>query len=98
VTRRESDRFAEIKRCLARADEAFARAGVCEDERERIHLIDEAESWLLRAEQVFARLTDRMTPASPPSAPLEEQRSFRGAADERDPGAVWDRPGAKPAS
>lgn len=87
--RRETDRFAEIKRCLAKADAVFARAGACEDEQERLRLVDEAETWLVRAERAFARLTDRMTVPTPRAGPIEERRSFQSPAAEPDAALVW---------
>jgi uncharacterized membrane protein YccC len=69
-------RYDEIKRCLAQADAAFARAGVTADESERLALIDEAESWLVRAERRLARITDRQIPPRPSHAAPRESRSF----------------------
>jgi hypothetical protein len=69
-------RYDEIKRCLAQADAAFARAGLAEDEGERLALIDEAESWLVRAERRLARITDRQTLPRPSQAAPRESRSF----------------------
>jgi hypothetical protein len=69
-------RFDEIKRCLANADGAFARAGAVNDENERRRLIEEAESWLLRAERRLAKLTDRPIPLSRPDVVTGEARTF----------------------
>src|SRR6185503_15968629 len=52
------DRFVDIKHCLAQAEEAFVRAGRCDDPAERARLMDEAEAWLVHAERAFARLND----------------------------------------
>lgn len=77
----DEDRFAEIKRCLSRADRAFVQAGRCENVHDRVALIDEAEAWLLAAERAFGRLTDRMGAGQPRRPSLHEARSF---ADEPD--------------
>jgi hypothetical protein len=69
-------RYNEIKRCLARADSAFARAGAVADDQERLRLIDEAEAWLVRAERRLARLTERATPLAHPDVVAGESRSF----------------------
>lgn len=91
----ETDRFAEIKRCLALADRSFAQAGRCEDQLERDRLIDEAESWLVAAEVAFARLTDRMGAGPPRRAAPQETRSFE---DHRDAvqNLVWRQDHRKP--
>jgi hypothetical protein len=83
-------RFDEIKRCLAKADSAFARAGAVADDQERLRLIDEAEAWLVRAERRLARLTDRAVPAVRPDVISGESRSF---GDHRPPhrNLVWRR-------
>ncbi|MDB5475504.1 MAG: hypothetical protein JWP49_1015 [Phenylobacterium sp.] len=83
-------RFDEIKRCLAEADRAFARAGAVTDERERLALIEEAETWLVRAERRLARLTDRQTPPVRPERAPTENRSF-GDARPEGRGLVWRR-------
>jgi hypothetical protein len=82
-------RFAEIKRCLAEADAAFARAGAVDDEHERLRLIDEAEAWLIRAERSLARITERPIAAFRPDMVAGESRSF----GEREPNRnlVWRR-------
>ena len=82
-------RFDEIKRCLAEADRAFARAGVAADDRERMMLIEEAETWLVLAERRLAGLTDRHAPSGGLQTPVES-RSF---GDDRrgDRGVVWRR-------
>ena len=69
-------RYDEVKRCLAEADRAFARAGAVTDERERIQHIEEAETWLVRAERRLARLTDRPISISRPNVVASESRSF----------------------
>lgn len=69
-------RYDEVRRCLAEADRAFARAGATDDEAERLDLIDEAESWLVRAERRLARLTDRPAPFADPATIHGEHRSF----------------------
>ncbi|HSV02802.1 MAG TPA: hypothetical protein VLI41_06310 [Phenylobacterium sp.] len=89
------DRFVEIKHCLARAEQAFARAGRCEDAVERARLMDEAEVWLVRAERAFARVNDRAIPLESGGRPLHEHRSFQDAAAEE--ALVWRRE-AKPES
>jgi hypothetical protein len=95
----EKDRFAEIKRCLALADRAFARARACEDEHERAALIDEAEARLLAAERAFGRLTDRMGMGQPRRPSLHEARSFAerpgGEPGADEPGLLW-RPSPAP--
>lgn len=83
-------RYDEIKRCLAEADRAFIRAGAAEDERERIALIDEAETWLMRAERRLARITDRQVPLQPSDAIPRESRSFGGDHSPRF-AALWRR-------
>jgi hypothetical protein len=83
-------RFDEIKHCLLEADRAFARAGAVTDERERMRLIDEAETWLIRAERRLARLTDRPFPAPRPQAVPRESRSF-GDQREGHASLVWRR-------
>jgi len=83
-------RYDDIKRCLAEADRAFARAGTVEDEGERRALIDEAESWLVRAERRLARITDRQSLAPPAPAAPRESRSFSQAAGARR-AAIWRR-------
>lgn len=92
----DQDRFAEIKRCLARADRAFARAGGCEDAQERAALIDEAEAWLVAAERAFGRLTDRMGMGQPRRPSTHEARSFaeppEPTAGGREEGFAWRRP------
>ena len=85
------DRFVDIKRCRAQAEEAFTRAGRCDDPAERARLMDEAEAWLVHAERAFARLNDRMTSLEPTRPPLEEHRSFREAAGVADETLVWRR-------
>lgn len=90
---REKDhdrRFDEIKRCLAEADRAFARAGAVSDEHERLRLIDEAETWLLRAERRLARITDRPISAFRPDVVPSESRSF-GDHRPRHRNLVWRR-------
>lgn len=83
-------RYDEIKRCLAKADHAFARAGAVTDERERLALIDEAELWLIRAERRLARITNRQLPHLQPQAVASEARSF---GDRRAPhdSLIWRR-------
>jgi hypothetical protein len=93
---RQKDRFAEIKRCLALADEAFARARACGDEHERAGLIDEAEAWLVAAENAFGRLTDRRGLGHAGRVP-HEPRSFRDPQpttepSEAEPAVLWPRP------
>lgn len=90
---REKDRdrrFDEIKRCLAEADSAFGRASAASDQHERLRLIDEAESWLIRAERRLARLTDRPMPLNRADVVASENRSF---GDHRPPprSLVWRR-------
>lgn len=83
-------RFDEIKRCLAEADSAFARASAVTDADERLRLIDEAESWLVRAERRLAKLTDRPVSLARPDVVASESRSF---GDHRPPhrSLVWRR-------
>ena len=83
-------RYDEIKRCLAKADHAFERAGVVRDEAERLRLIEVAESWLIRAERGLARITGRSVGEPHIAAAPRETRSF-GA--ERSPAseAIWRR-------
>jgi hypothetical protein len=83
-------RFDEIKRCLAEADSAFARAGAVTDDHDRLRLIDEAEAWLTRAERRLARLTGRTIPPARPDVAVGEGRSF---GDQRPPhrSLVWRR-------
>jgi len=69
-------RYDQVRRCLAEAERAFARAGAVEDERERQRLIEEAEGWLIRAERRLARLTDRPLALSRPDRLEGERRSF----------------------
>ena len=71
-------RYDEVRRCLSEADRAFARAGAAGDDRERLHLIEEAESWLVRAERRLARLTDRPISLARPGVVASESRSFGG--------------------
>lgn len=93
MTTREPDRFAEIKRCLAKAEAAFTRAGACETENDRLRLIEEAEDWLVRAERAFARLNDRASAASEPRpAVLHEHRSFGDPARTPRSSVVWREP------
>lgn len=72
-------RYDDVKHCLAEADLAFARAGAVHDERERASLIEEAETWLVRAERRLARLTDRPISVARPQVAASEPRSFRAA-------------------
>jgi hypothetical protein len=72
----DDHRFEEIKRCLAEADRAFARAGAVTDDAERLRLIDEAETWLVRAERRLARITDRTISLTRPDVVASETRSF----------------------
>ncbi|MDB5494667.1 MAG: hypothetical protein JWP86_2004 [Phenylobacterium sp.] len=81
-------RYDDVKRCLAEADRAFARAGAVTDERERVALIDEAEVWLIRAERRLARITDRQVPHTRPQAIASEARSF---GDTPHDSLVWRR-------
>jgi hypothetical protein len=83
-------RFEEIKRCLAEADRAFARAGAVTDERERATLIEEAETWLVRAERGLARITDRQAAPSGAQRAPTESRSF-GDQRPEGRGLVWRR-------
>ena len=83
--------FAEIKRCLAEADRAFALAGEMSDERERVALIEEAETWLVLAERRLAHITDRHAEHWQSSSPPAEDRSF-GPADRPARGLLWRRP------
>jgi hypothetical protein len=71
-------RYDEVRRCLAQADAAFARASAVSDERERLRLIDEAEIWLTRAERRLARLVDRPASLVLPHVLQGEDRSFGG--------------------
>jgi hypothetical protein len=80
--------FDEIKRCLAEADRAFARIGSVTDERQRLALIEEAETWLVRAERRLARILERQAPLSRPGRPPVERRSF---GDRAEPALVWRR-------
>jgi hypothetical protein len=75
----EDRRYDEVRRCLSEADQAFARAGATEDEGERQRLIDEAETWLMRAERRLARLTDRPVNFARPHTVAREARSFEDA-------------------
>jgi len=83
-------RFDEIKRCLAEADSALARAGAVSDHDERLRLIDEAETWLVRAERRLARLTDRPISLARSDVVARESRSF---GDHRAPhrNLIWRR-------
>jgi len=77
MNKEDRDRqFEEIKRCLAKADSAFARAGAVDDEDERVRLVDEAESWLARAERTLAKLTDRPISLTRPDVVAGESRTF----------------------
>jgi hypothetical protein len=69
-------RFDEIKRCLAEADGAFARAASARDEQEHLRLIEEAEAWLIRAERRLARITDRPLSVVRPDVVASESRTF----------------------
>jgi hypothetical protein len=69
-------RYDEVRRCLAEADQAFARASAMEDGPERLQLIDEAEIWLIRAERRLARLADRPAAVAHPQLLEGENRSF----------------------
>lgn len=69
-------RYDEIRRMLAEADRAFALASAVDDEQERLRLIDEAETWLVRAERRLARLTDRPAAVAHPHLLEGEARSF----------------------
>jgi hypothetical protein len=82
--------YEEVRRCLAEADAAFARAGAHHDERERVRMIEEAEVWLSRAERRLARLVDRPPSHAHPQLLQREDRSF----ESRRPSArslVWRR-------
>jgi hypothetical protein len=83
------DRYDEVKRCLAEADRAFARAGAVTDERERIQLIEEAETWLVRAERRLAKLTERPISVARPNVVANESRSFGDTHAARS--KVWGR-------
>lgn len=86
----DDGRYDEIKRCLGKADSAFALAGTVGDDTERLRLIEEAETWLIRAERRLAQITGRpMADPHPQSAP-RESRSFRS---ERSPSneVIWRR-------
>lgn len=74
--RHHDPRYDEVRRCLAEADRAFARAGATDDEYERLQLIEEAETWLVRAERRLARLTDRPGGVIDPGVVGGEDRSF----------------------
>ena len=78
-------RYDEIKRCLAQADSAFARAGMVEDEGERLRLIEEAEHWLVRAERRLASLTGGAPGGIRPPSVAPENRSFGAARDPASP-------------
>jgi hypothetical protein len=83
-------RYDEVRRCLAEADAAFARASVQEDPHERARMIDEAELWLVRAERRLGRLMDRPPPQAQPEVLQREDRSFGpGRAASRS--LVWRR-------
>lgn len=82
--------FDEIKRYLAEADQAFARAGAAADEGERLMLIEEAETWLVLAERRLAGLVDRQASPDHPQQSLIESRSF-GGERRADRGLVWRR-------
>ncbi|MFC3070903.1 hypothetical protein [Phenylobacterium soli] len=69
-------RFDEVRRCLAEADRAFARAGAVTDEDERTRLIEEAEAWLIRAERRLTRLVDKPMSLAHPDVVSGEHRSF----------------------
>ncbi|THD79896.1 MAG: hypothetical protein E7812_08450 [Phenylobacterium sp.] len=71
-------RYDEVRRCLAEADAAFARAGAVTDERERGQMIEEAETWLVRAERRLNKLIDRPASAAHPQLLTGEDRSFGG--------------------
>jgi hypothetical protein len=75
--------YDEIKRCLAEADRAFVRAGAAEDHGERQVLIDEAESWLVKAERRLARITDRQSLTQAARTVASESRSFSEQLDAR---------------
>jgi hypothetical protein len=85
-----SRRFDEVKQCLAEADRAFARAGAVTDETERATLIEEAETWLVRAERRLAQITDRQTLPLRPERPHAESRSF-GDSRPANRGLLWRR-------
>jgi hypothetical protein len=88
--RNRNRNYDEIKRCLAEADRAFARAGVVDDEHERMTLIEEAETWLVLAEGALARIVDRQAPTARPHSVPVEDRSF-GDAARAEHGLVWRR-------
>lgn len=91
MTSRDRDpRYDEVRFCLAEADRAFAGAGATDDERERLRLIEVAETWLVRAERRLARLTDRPATVAGPAALSAEQRSF-GDARPAHRSLVWRR-------
>jgi hypothetical protein len=69
-------RYDEVRRCLAEADQAFARASATEDDSERLRLIEEAEVWLIRAERRLAKLADRPAAVAHPHLLEGEDRSF----------------------
>ena len=71
-------RYDQVRHCLAEADAAFARAGAVTDERERRHLIEEAEVWLSRAERRLTKLIDRPASVAHPQMLTGEDRSFGG--------------------
>jgi hypothetical protein len=79
-----------VRRCLAEADAAFARAGAQGDERERIRMIEEAEVWLNRAERRLSRLVDRPPSHQHPQFLQHEDRSF-GAQRPPARSLVWRR-------
>lgn len=82
-TKDRNRRYDEVRRCLAEADQAFARAGATDDGPERLQLIEEAEVWLIRAERRLARLADRPPAVAHPQMLEGEHRSFgpgRGAS------------------
>ena len=81
-TKDRDRRYDDVRRCLSEADRAFARAGAVEDERERLHLIEEAEAWLVRAERRLARLTERPISLTRPNVVASESRSFGGGRPE----------------
>jgi len=82
--------YEEVRRCLAEADAAFARASAQHDDHERVRLIEEAEVWLTRAERRLARVVDRPPSHLQPQTLHHEDRSF----ESRRPDArslVWRR-------
>ena len=91
MDRKERDKaYDEVRRCLAEADAAFARAGAQHDDHERDRIIEEAEGWLARAERRLARLVDRPASQLHPQVLHHEDRSF----ESRRPSArslVWRR-------